>query len=276
MYEVVEVSIADARRFLQYKHTSDFEVVFNLKGFDYLWIIQARSWKAGETILDLGCGYSRLPIYLSDHFGCEVWAVDDFGLSSGENYWTRGKEPLQHIQKYPQVKFVLERLGDVKRSSLPLNYFDCIYSASTLEHIPPEMINQVWQHMDVLLKPNGELLHAVEIRLPTQRGMVSLLKALALDHLKILIPPGYCLANAFFTPRCYLQHVKHSLGIRIPIHTRQLNPLTISLDPAVVLEPIDWAYHRMIKDGMNSVTFSRMTSLLIHLKKLDHVSQKKG
>jgi SAM-dependent methyltransferase len=267
MYQVNEISIADANRFLQYKRSSSFEVSFNLKGFDYLWILNARPWKPGEAVLDVGCGYSRFPIFLADQVQSEVWAVDDFGLSSGEDYWIRGKEPLEHAQKYPQVKFVFERLGDMERSSLPLSYFDCIYSASALEHVPPELISKVWQHMDALLKPNGELLHAVELRLPTQRGLASLLKAFALDYFRFLVPPGYRLMNAFFTPKCYLEHVMRGLGARFPFPHKRLNPLAISLDPGVVLEPIDWAYNRMIKDGLNRVAITRMTSLLIHLKK---------
>ena len=267
MFQVIEVSLADAWRFLQFKRSSEFEVSFNLKGFDYLWILNARPWNPGDRILDVGCGYSRFPIYMADHYGCEVWAVDDFGLSSGDEYWTRGKAPQEHFQKYPKVKFLLERLGDQEQSSLPVNYFDCIYSASTLEHVPPEMIGRVWQHMDALLKPGGDLLHAVEMRLPTQRGVVSLFKAFILDYLGFLVPPGYRLANAFFTPKSYIGHVRRGLDAHIPSPASQVGPLKMALDPGVVLEPIDWAYNRMVKDGSNRVTITRMTSLLLHLKK---------
>jgi SAM-dependent methyltransferase len=267
MYQIIEVSIADVHRFLQYKQKTDFKAQFNLKGFDYLWILNSRQWKPEDRVLDVGCGYSLFPVYIADKLGCEVWAADNFDQGSENEFWKRGKEPQEHFQKYPQVKFVLELLGQPDSSSLPSGYFDCIYSASALEHVPPEFIGQVWRHMSDLLAKGGELIHAIEIRLPVHRGLISLVKAFMLDYLSFLIPPNYRLLNAFYTPKVYLRHVSRGLNMKIPARSNQLGSLRLALDPAIVLEPIDWAYNRMVKDGVQNFPATRLTSLLIHLKK---------
>jgi 2-polyprenyl-3-methyl-5-hydroxy-6-metoxy-1,4-benzoquinol methylase len=155
MYKIIEVSLADTHRLYQYKLQDIFGADFSLKGFEYPWILTSRTWQKGETVLDVGAAYSRLPIHIQQTYGCETWVVDDFGLKSDEPFWTRHKPPHEHIAKYPEVKFVLERLGDPAQSSLPVGYFDVIYSASALEHVPCTLTPKVWKHMDLLLKPGG-------------------------------------------------------------------------------------------------------------------------
>lgn len=267
MYDVIEVSFADGRRLLQYKSDNVFGTEFSIKGFDYPWILRSREWQRSDKVLDVGAGYSGLPIHIADNFGCEVWAVDDFGMGSDLDFWKRNKEPEEHIARHPQVKYVVERLGDWERSSLPLNYFDCIYSASVLEHVPPQLAKQVWAHMNRLLKPGGALIHAIDMKLPTYRGVLSLLKAFTLDAFWFVIPRTYLVENVYSTPGRYLSMVSSALGRRIKASKREVGLLPMVLDPAVVLEPLDWAYNRMIKDGMTEVPLIRVTSLLVHLKK---------
>ncbi len=267
MYEVLEIAFADARRLLRYKVDGVFGAEFSLKGFDYPWILQSGDWKNSKKVLDVGAGYSMLPVHIADNYGCEVWAVDDFGMSSDEQYWTRNLEPKEHVLKYPQIKFVLERLGNTEQSSLPLNYFDCIYSASALEHIPTNLAQQVWSHMDKLLKPGGEMLHAVDILLPTHRGVLSLLKAILLDVCGFLFSKPYQTANLYYTPRMYLSTVSRAIDTRISTRKRNVGILRMVLDPEIVIEPLDWAYNRIVKDDQIEIPILRVTSLLIHLRK---------
>jgi len=266
MYQIQEVSLADARRLLQYKHEGLFGADFNIKGFDYPWILQSRDWKRGERVLDVGAGYSTLPMHLSDTHGCEVWVADDYGMSSEEEFWTRGKKPQQHIQQHPDIRFVLERLGTPATSSLPENSFDCIFSASALEHVPPAMVADVWRHMDRLLKPGGEMVHAIDMKLPTHRGILSVLKGLALDLTAPLIPGSYRLENIFFTPRTYLRAVARAIPVKFDSLPHNFNVPAMVLDPALVMEPLDWAYNRM-REGDPEVPILRVTILLMHLRK---------
>lgn len=268
MYEVLGISLANAKKLLDYKKSEIFGAEFSIKGFDYPWIIRSNKWKASDKVLDIGAGYSILPAYLADTYGCEVWALDDFGMDSSEQFWRRNQDPQEHIRKYPQVRFVLERLGDIRGSSLPENYFDCIYSASTLEHIPTSLIREVWHHMDILLKPGGVMLHALDIAFPTYRGFLSLLKALFLDNLHQFLPHSMRMRYAYYTPKAYVRCGLASIGVKPGSYLGNLDVIKMILDPEIVLESLDWAFNRAVKDGMEDVAILRVSSLLIHLKKL--------
>lgn len=72
-----------------------------------------------------------------------------------------------------------------------------------------------------MLKPAGETQHAIDMKVPVHRGLVSLAKGL----------------------------------------------LRLALDPALVVEPLDWAYNRMVKDGHERAPIMGVVLLLIHLRK---------
>jgi hypothetical protein len=129
-----------------------------------------------------------LPNYIYTHYGSEVWAVDDFGIGTGDEFWKRSRSPTKFIEQNPEIHYVVERLGDQTSSSLLNNYFDVIYSVSTLEHVPGSMQLTVWKHMDALLKPGGELIHAIDIDFPSNFGMKGMLKAAALNGLYWFLP----------------------------------------------------------------------------------------
>lgn len=120
-------------------------------------IESARSWQAGEKVIDVGCGYSDLPQILVDE-GCEVWGADDFGLKSGDTFWLRGKHPDEFIKTYPEVRYVFERLGD-DDSSIPQDYFDVAISNQAL-HVASPPHAPIWQDMLRVLKkePGSEIL----------------------------------------------------------------------------------------------------------------------
>jgi 2-polyprenyl-3-methyl-5-hydroxy-6-metoxy-1,4-benzoquinol methylase len=267
MYRIEEISLADTQRLIEYKLDQAYGAEFDIKGFDYPWIATSRSWSSSDRILDVGAAYSPLPIHLADSNGSEVWAVDDFGQGSDEAFWTRSKDPQEHIQANPQVKYVVERLGDPANSSLPENYFDCIYSASTLEHVPAQQTEAVWRHMDRLLKPGGTMLHAVDIGLPTYRGVWSFGKALAIELIYPILPKSFKIKYLYHTPSNYARFIMATLGAR---HTRlnQIGVVKMVIDPEVMLEPPQWTYNRIVKDGIRSHRHVRVTSLLIKLNKI--------
>jgi len=267
-YRVIEVALADAARLVDWKQAEVVGSGFGLKGFDYPWIATSRNWKPDEPVLDVGAAYSSLPGHIAAEYGCEIWAVDDFGLSSDEPFWRRGQDPEAFIRSNPQVNYLLERLGDPDASTLQPGYFDCIYSASTLEHVPADLIGPVGRHMDRLLKPGGEMLHAIDIKLPTHRGLLSLGKALVLDVFGPLVPAGYRNANAYYTPKSYMRHISSEIELDSPASPSNIGVINMVLSPRIVLEPLDWVFNRIVKDGYQDVPFIRVTSLLIHLRKL--------
>lgn len=267
MYNLKEISLADNRRLVQYNVDQIFGAKFYLKGFEYPWILNARDWKTDDKVLDVGAAYSPLPIHIADTYQCEVWSVDDFGSDSDEGFWLRNQNPQEHIKTHPQVKYVLERLGDPDSSSLPEEYFDCVYSASTLEHVPKEYLRPVWRHMDRLLKPGGCMLHAIDIGLRTTRGMLSISKSLLLEWVFPLLPARIRLEYSMHTPRLYAYNSLESLG-NPPGAVRSLpNALQAALDPQIMLESPKTFYHRIMKDNLKPDKMGRRIALLLHLEK---------
>jgi SAM-dependent methyltransferase len=267
MYTIGEVSLADNRRLIQFNVDQIFGAKFFLKGFEYPWVLSSREWKSGEKVLDVGAAYSPLPAYIAKARQCEVWAVDDFGTASDEDFWTRNQDPQEHIRANPQVKFVLERLGDPANSSLPEGYFDCIYSASTLEHVPAEFTPAVWRHMDRLLKPGGTMLHAIDISLKTKRGWLSLAKALLLEYFIPLMPSVVRTRYTFYTPRIYARTALSALGQSHQAIRRLPNAFATAIDPEVMLESPKALYHRVVKDNIHLKQIGRTTALLLSLEK---------
>ena len=94
-YGVIEIALADASRLVDWKQAGVVGAGYGLKGFDYPWIATSRDWNSDEAVLDVGAGYSPLPAHLAAEHGCELWAVDDFGLSNGEPFWQRGQDPAR-------------------------------------------------------------------------------------------------------------------------------------------------------------------------------------
>lgn len=267
MHKVKEVSLADTARLFDYLQCGVFGAKFKLKGFEYAWTIRAREWKPGERVLDVGAGYSALPSYLADTFGCEVWAVDDFGMSAQQDFWKRARDPHKFVEQTQQVKYILERLGDPDESSLPLEYFDVICSSSALEHVPDQVIQSVWRHMDLLLKPGGEMLHAIDLKFQGDRGFSYLLLAGILDLFYRWFPSKWKSRYARATPRCYVYMIADILGFDKVPSMHGMNSIEMVLDPEILIEPPETTYNRIIKDNAIDIRYHRTAALLLHLIK---------
>jgi ubiquinone/menaquinone biosynthesis C-methylase UbiE len=266
MYSLVELSIADISRLYSYILHEAYGAGYSIKGFGYAWIDTSHAWQRGEKVLDVGAGYSSLPIHIQESYGCEVWAVDDFGLDSDDPFWARDLNPDEHISTHPQVKYVLERLGDAASSALPENYFDVIYSVSTLEHVPYTLMPAVWKHMDRLLKPGGEMLHTVDIMFPSNGGVKKVVAAHLFDILHPLLPRQLKLKHCLATPNNYARLCLKQLGMRLKAGNG-LGTLRFVLDPQVLTESLEYGMNRIVKDKMSGYRNQRTGSLLIHLKK---------
>lgn len=266
-YQVLETSFADLDRLYRYHLDDVFGAEFGIKGFDYPWLLSSHSWKKEDKVLDVGPAYSHLPVYIQKTYGCEVWAADDFGSTVGDDFWKRDSSPQEHLEKYPEVKYILERLGDPAKSSLPPGYFDVVYSLSVLEHVPSQIMPAVWLHMDSLLKPGGEMLHAVDLLFPSNSGLRKLLFSLLFDWLHAIIPMSYKQRHVQATPLNYLRHVARIMGFRLG-STKNLDVLSMSLSPTTLVESYKYGLNRIVKDKMKDFHFQRFGSLMIHLKKL--------
>jgi hypothetical protein len=229
--------------------------------------VSSYDWKKEIKVLDVGAAYSPLPIYLQKTFGCEVWAADDFGATIGDDYWKRGRLPLEHIKNNPEVKYVLERLGDSKKSSLPSGYFDVVYSLSALEHVPTYLIPAVWKHMDSLLKPGGDMMHGIDLSFPSNGGVSKLFSCLIFDWLHAVVPSNYRQKHIQATPLNYLRQVARVLGIKLE-SIKGLDVLSMSLSPNTLVESYQWGLNRIIEEKIQGFHFTRFGSLMLRLRKL--------
>jgi ubiquinone/menaquinone biosynthesis C-methylase UbiE len=140
-------------------------LAWGIKGHNYPWILANVDFVKGGKVLDVGGAYSLLPVIINERCGTEVWVVDDFGVESEELIWSRWGDRERQKARYPNVNYVFERLGNVSATSLEKEYFDVIYSVSALEHIPSSQMKSVFDHMLYILKPDGLLVHCVDVSL---------------------------------------------------------------------------------------------------------------
>lgn len=266
-YQLIEASLADLDRLYRYHMDGVHGTEFSIKGFDYPWLLTSHVWKEGEKVLDVGPAYSPLPAYLQKNYSCGMWAADDFGSSVGDGFWSRGRSPHEFIESHPEVNYVLERLGDPSKSSLPTGYFDLIYSLSVLEHVPPQFMPSVLKHMDLLLKPGGEMLHAVDLLFPSNGGLKKLFFCLCFDLFHAFIPQRLKQKHNQATPLTYLRQVAQVLEFR-PGSPRGLDVLTMTLSPTILVENYHIGLNRIVKDGLKDYHFQRYGSLLLRLKKI--------
>jgi len=266
MLKFKEISLANVQRIYNFKKNLDYEISFGIKGFDYGWLLTSRKWKQGEKVLDVGGAYSDFPSYLNRQFGCETWVVDDFGIDVNDPFWQRNMTPKNHVDAHPENKYVLERVGDPDRSSLPTGYFDVVYSASALEHVPPDLTPAVWKHMYSLLAPQGELIHAIDIPLASNGGLGKMFQATIFDAVPWLFPYNFQLNHYLATPRNYVRLVSKALNFNVPT-IPDFNIWKVCLDPDILCESLMHGWYRITKDKMTDYRFQRVGSLLLHFVK---------
>jgi SAM-dependent methyltransferase len=101
--------------------------------------------RAGERVLDLGCGNGLIAEYLAGLTGAEVWGVD---------YIPEAIRDAQErtVAKRDRLDF---RVGNLDRLEYPPNSFDVLISVDTL-YMPNDLAATVGQ-MKSLLKPGGRM-----------------------------------------------------------------------------------------------------------------------
>ena len=100
--------------------------------------------KPGLRVLDIGCGWGGLALYLNRHFGCEVLGV---ALAPDQIEFCRERAAEAGVAD--KVKFELMDYRDVTGS------FDRISSVGLLEHVGTVHYPQFFEHTHRLLAPGG-------------------------------------------------------------------------------------------------------------------------
>jgi cyclopropane-fatty-acyl-phospholipid synthase len=100
--------------------------------------------KPGMKVLDIGCGWGGLAMYLHKHYGVEV-----LGVALAEDQIAFCKERAEAEGVADKVKFALMDYRDVQGE------FDRISSVGLLEHVGTPHYPQFFAHTARLLKPDG-------------------------------------------------------------------------------------------------------------------------
>lgn len=112
----------------------------------------------GSKLLEIGGGNSRIIQELKNDY--EIWNIDKFeGVGNGPT----------HIDSPTDWKLVQAYMGDFS-PELKSDYFDFVFSISTLEHIPDDehIFKNICDDINRVLKPQGLSLHAIDVVLKRQ------------------------------------------------------------------------------------------------------------
>lgn len=116
----------------------------------YSFIVQ--NVKAGSKVLEIGGGESRILNYFKNDFEC--WNLDKLeGIGNG---------PTEINST--GIKMVFDYIGNFSKE-IPENYFDLVFSISTLEHIPLDdeiIYTNILKDINRILKPDGISLHCMD------------------------------------------------------------------------------------------------------------------
>ncbi len=107
----------------------------------------------GSKILDIGGGDSRILRYFRESYEC--WNIDKLeGVGNGPtDIDTTG------------FRLVYDYMGNFN-NELPKNYFDLVFSISTLEHVPiksEKIYENILKDINRVLKPGGFSAHCIDI-----------------------------------------------------------------------------------------------------------------
>ncbi|HSD85059.1 MAG TPA: tetratricopeptide repeat protein, partial [Anaerolineae bacterium] len=131
------------------KDNCDLKVYQDMVIFNFL----LSSLPRGARILEVGGGHSRIIRALHNYFEC--WNLDKFeGIGNGPTA----------VQAFPGIHVVQDYIGGFSKE-LPDNYFDCVYSISTLEHVPEEqeIFKDIAADIKRILRPGGYSVHCFDI-----------------------------------------------------------------------------------------------------------------
>lgn len=181
---LIRAEFATVRQLFQFKEAGQRLKPFpgysddqwGIKAHNRPWIEHVGNFQSGERIAEVGGAYSLLPEYLAESKGTESWIIDDFGAYTREvDLWQRWGDPDKWIAQHPKVRYLKKPLGLFDKE-IPDAYFDCVFSVSTLEHIPASMWSDVIKDMLRITKPGGRQFHAIDIPfIPTKRAILWLL-----------------------------------------------------------------------------------------------------
>lgn len=154
---IAEVTYATVREYNEYLESLP-EITYqsgDLKNYQRPWVVQQilDNFQGGR-VLEIGADKCELADYLQKK-GYEVWVIDPYsGVGGGTGKY---KEIKRKFRKINVIRGVLH-----EDDSLPVDYFDAIYSCSVLEHIPFIDIAPTVEKVFKFLRAGGLSIHAID------------------------------------------------------------------------------------------------------------------
>jgi cyclopropane-fatty-acyl-phospholipid synthase len=115
--------------------------------------------KAGETLLDIGCGWGGLACYAARHYGVLV-----HGVTLSQEQYAYAREKVRRLGLEERITLELRDYSQIDGS------FDKIASIGTFEHIGIANHPTYFQTVHRLLRPRGLYLHHAIVRRPPRNN----------------------------------------------------------------------------------------------------------
>jgi SAM-dependent methyltransferase len=218
-----------------------------LKQFQRPWSIrQMRAFfptLASRSILSIGEGLDVTSKILSAKDHASVTVLDRYEIDEElEKSRYLGSARLEKIRaENPAITYIDGLAGRPGQHGLPAASFDCIYSNSVLEHVPPDELRGVLDDTDRMLRPGGLQVHTLDFPVDIYDAELQLFKE----------------TFSAFLPASDRERIA-----AITLESIRANPMTF-------YEPVEsfkiyWYPHKDRKD----VQFERWSSFNIALRKL--------
>jgi cyclopropane-fatty-acyl-phospholipid synthase len=107
--------------------------------------------KAGQTVVEAGCGWGGLALFMAKHYGVKVTA---YNISREQVAYARGRAEEEGLSD--QVEYVLEDYRNISGE------YDAFVSVGMLEHVGKKDFSILGSVIDSCLKPDGRgLIHSI-------------------------------------------------------------------------------------------------------------------
>ncbi|TAM79846.1 MAG: class I SAM-dependent methyltransferase [Acidobacteria bacterium] len=128
--------------------------------FEYPWAFEALDIFPGAKVLEIGGGLSGLQFVLS-RCGCEVTNVDP-GMAAHGVGWPVDQESVNLLNRRFGTSVCLKNCF-IEDAGLANESFDRVFSISAIEHIPPDDVLTILEHVRRVLKPGGLFVLTVDL-----------------------------------------------------------------------------------------------------------------
>ncbi|MGD9276107.1 MAG: methyltransferase domain-containing protein [Candidatus Pacearchaeota archaeon] len=126
--------------------------------FEYPWAFYAVPLKKGMKVLEIGGAFSGFQFVL-DKYGAEVHNLDPGEGKGGKKLH---KRKMSMLNKKFETNVIFHNCF-IEKANLPNNYFDMVYSISTIEHVNKKELDQIVKHIKRILKPKGHFVLTADL-----------------------------------------------------------------------------------------------------------------